>query len=110
MLKNEPMIKAAKKALRARVAFPLNGKLLIVEDLPQEQVGNIVMAEMSQSEPHSGIVVAFDVETLGETGVVGDRVYYRPFAPTFFNLGPDSDGVEVGAIHYTDVILYEDQP
>ena len=80
----------------------------MVEDLPEEAVGNIIMADESQAEPHSGIIVAVGIRVGGAK--VGDRAYYRPFAPHVSRLGPESDGLVTHSLHHKDILAYEEDP
>ena len=105
MKKNKAMLRLANNAVADRVISLAPGKIMYVEDLPEEKLGNIILADEAQLEPHTGVVVsvADDVENI----VPGCRIYFRPFSGLVFNLGPRSEGVGVATLHHTDIVAYE---
>ena len=108
MRADKEMIAKAKRAIEERDIETRNGRILVVADLPEDKIGNIILSDDAQSLPHSGIVVAYDEDT--SAGEIGDRVYFRPFTTFDFNIGPDSDEVIVGSLHWKDVVMFENQP
>jgi co-chaperonin GroES (HSP10) len=79
---------------------------MIVRDDPVEETdGGIILAEMAQRIPVSGVVVHASGEL---KDMVGVRVYFRPYTEVEIPLGPEGDGPEVCFVHKGDVFMIEE--